>query len=190
MFEQLLGEFTADRQEELRRFFDEVARDQRLRRQLTPRGAVGLLSGLTPRPSVAFASVVTRGRPLGARAVVRLGPDVYAHALYAVYRVLALHAAVSDGALICPGEAARRELGRLYGGAPTPRDSDGIVPTLSQPWGPVLAAVWADHLDVIGHYDGSRDQPPHYDWLPSGSRFRRAEFRHLWAKVAAFICQT
>lgn len=30
-------------------------------------------------------------------------------------------------------------------------DNDGVVPTLSQPWGRVVALVEADHLDVVGH---------------------------------------
>ena len=36
-------------------------------------------------------------------------------------------------------------------------DNDGIVPTLSQPWGKCIAVAQADHLDIIGHHGGSED---------------------------------
>ena len=74
----------------------------------------------------------------------------------------------------------------FYGVDPTPRDSDGIVPTLSQPYGQLLHAVIADHLDTIGHFDAPRRDPPHYDWLTSGSGFNRLAFEELWRKVVDF----
>ena len=57
-----------------------------------------------------------------------------------------------------PGHYARLTHGTLsrlgvpFDASPDERDNDGIVPTLSQPWGRVAAMVTADHEDVIGHF--------------------------------------
>ncbi|MGC4000600.1 MAG: hypothetical protein QM767_25400 [Anaeromyxobacter sp.] len=61
-----------------------------------------------------------------------------------------------------------------------------MVPTLSQVWGQVIAAVWADHLDVLGHFDHATHVPPHHDWLTSGTGFNRKVFEALWRAVVAF----
>ena len=50
-----------------------------------------------------------------------------------------------------------------------------------------LAAVQADHLDVIGHYDDPATQPPHFDWLTTGSSFGTAAFDELWSRVLDFL---
>jgi hypothetical protein len=48
-------------------------------------------------------------------------------------------------------------------------------------------ATWADHLDVVGHFDDPAHEPPHFDWLATGTGFGRAHFVRLWTDVAAFI---
>ena len=70
---------------------------------------------------------------------------------------------------------------------PDLRTNDGIVPTLSQLWGEVICAVTADHHDVIGHFDDPEHDPPHYDWISSGSGFSRNDFERLWVGVADWI---
>jgi hypothetical protein len=65
--------------------------------------------------------------------------------------------------------------------------NDGMVPTASQLWGEVIAGVWADHLDVIGHFDHPTHVPPHFDWLASGTGFTRLQFERLWTKVVAWL---
>jgi triacylglycerol lipase len=67
------------------------------------------------------------------------------------------------------------------------RVNDGIVPTLSQLWGEVIRAVWADHHDVIGHFHHPTHVPPHFDWVASGTGFTREGFEALWDDVAEFI---
>lgn len=54
-------------------------------------------------------------------------------------------------------------LRRVYDGLPDTDASDGIVPTLSQVWGPVIHAAAADHLDAIGHFPDASCDPPHVD---------------------------
>ena len=83
--------------------------------------------------------------------------------------------------------AKRPQLKAGFDDEPDGSDSDGMVPTLSQVWGRVIAAVGADHLDVCGHFDDPEHVPPHIDWLVSGSRFRRPQFEAVWQDVAEFI---
>jgi hypothetical protein len=75
-----------------------------------------------------------------------------------------------------------RGIGRL----PTDSDSDGIVPTLSMPWGDLLWAGEADHLDVIGHFHDDQRPVRHVDWLTSGSAFSRNEFASALDVIARF----
>jgi len=80
-----------------------------------------------------------------------------------------------------------RALRHAYGATPSAAANDGMVPTRSQAWGPILHAAIADHLDVLGHFrDGSHD-PPHVDWLVTGSGFNRVRFEALWSDVARFL---
>jgi hypothetical protein len=78
-------------------------------------------------------------------------------------------------------------LSRAYRTPPSEKASDGIVPTLSQTWGQVVHAAVADHLDALGHFGGAADNPPHVDWLVSGSGFDRPRFEALIDDVARFV---
>jgi triacylglycerol esterase/lipase EstA (alpha/beta hydrolase family) len=60
---------------------------------------------------------------------------------------------------------------------PDERDNDGIVPTLSQPWGRVEAILCADHEDVIGHLD----------WVSSGAGFNEHKLHKMLDVVADCI---
>ena len=53
----------------------------------------------------------------------------------------------------------------------------------------MLFETRGDHLDVIGHFHGPDHQPPHTDWLNTGSKFDRPEFERLWTSVARFIAR-
>jgi mannose-1-phosphate guanylyltransferase len=69
-----------------------------------------------------------------------------------------------------------RALRHAYGATPSAAANDGIVPTRSQAWGRVIHAAVADHLDVLGHFRDASHDPPHVDWLVTGSGFNRARF--------------
>jgi hypothetical protein len=114
--------------------------------------------------------------------------DIYAQSLHAVYSLL--YKLTSRGrpeVFPAPVEAQRKELERGYGELPTHRDNDGVVPTLSQVWGEVIACAKADHLDVVGHFGRSDQESAHADWLPSRSGFDSHDFDAVWAAVASFI---
>jgi hypothetical protein len=71
----------------------------------------------------------------------------------------------------------------------TGRDSDGLVPVLSQAWGRVLHVARADHLDVVGQYGALGEKNWTGDWLPSNSGFDAEAFAAVWQSVAEFIAQ-
>ena len=83
-------------------------------------------------------------------------------------------------------------------------DNDGIVNTLSMLW-PTgdTTLVWADHLDIIGHYvltlakpeaDSAGCQPPRvylsYDSLRSAPLFEGETFRTLWEEIFDFAARS
>lgn len=166
-------------------FLREIVTDRALLTQLTP-DAMDLFGAATPdRPDIAYGSVATVGRPPGLGTFVGAGISPWtqaAHAVYATSHRLA-------GGVPDPGLApeVRQTLDRAKGSPVDPEDSDGVVPTLSQVHGRFLTATLADHLDVIGHFDQTELDPPHHDWFPSGSRFRRPEFERVWACIVGFL---
>jgi len=188
LFEQLLGDFSLERREELVRFLGDVGNDASLIPQLTPEGIDLFNASCQDRPGVRCGSVITQARPPSLRARLNAGLDPYAQITHTVYSFLygrtqqmplpaiPLHTAAQTAALV-----------EAYGALPGPQACDGIVPTRSQVYGRVLTAVRADHLDAIGHFDQPAHRPPHVDWLISGSGFRRLQFERLWRTVVDFV---
>ncbi len=75
-------------------------------------------------------------------------------------------------------------LGSPLPGHDTPIANDGVVPCASQPHmpsggGATPTLVAADHLDVVGHFDGVGET-----LFKSGSEFTPARFSELWRRVA------
>jgi hypothetical protein len=75
------------------------------------------------------------------------------------------------------------------GQVPPPLANDGIVPFRSQLWGKLVWAGQGDHLDVVGHFAGSRRDDEHVDWLSSGAKFDRPRFDSLLDAIAAGILE-
>jgi hypothetical protein len=189
LFAQLLADFSPDRRRALEDFFASLGADQDLLPQITPAATDVFNAATHDRPGVRYGCVVTRARAPGLASALRAGLGTYAQATHALY--VGLHRVASRtprGRLPALSREQARALRRAYGwGWSDPRANDGMVPTLSQVWGEVIAAVWADHLDVIGHFHRPTHVPPHFDWLTSGSGFDRAEFEQIWRAVAAFV---
>ncbi len=186
--EQVLRGFSAERRREIVAFLRQVAAENALVTQLTPEGIDLLNAAITARPGVRYGSIVCRARAPGVGTALRVGPSPTALASHAVF--VALHRVTARAADVSPESFDTAQLAALrvgFGGLPRPSDNDGVVPTLSQPWGKVIAAVWADHLDVLGHFDGERLSPIHHDWLSSGTRFTAASFEDTWRRAAAFL---
>jgi len=50
--------------------------------------------------------------------------------------------------------------------------------------------VRGDHLDVVGHFGDPAHDPPHIDWITTGSGFTLARFEELWGSVVDFMLRT
>lgn len=188
LFDELLREFTPDRREAIESLLAKMNADSTLLGQLAPE-AIELLNAVAPdRAGTRYGSVVCATPAPGLRSAVGVGLDPYAqttHALYvALFRITAGTRAAAQWSL----EPAKRDaVATALGFVPDDRSNDGIVPLHSQPWGEIIHATNADHLDVVGHFAGVDREPPHRDWFSSGSTFRHAEFEALWGDVARFV---
>ena len=189
LYNELLADFNEGRREAVMQFLADVQADQSLVFQLTP-AALDLFNATSADPSgIRYASVVTRAeRPRIGRALGH-GADPYAQSMYLVYSGLwwlASRSRIEDMPEL--GLAQHQSLKRAYGDLPDRYDSDGVVPTLSQVWGPVIHAARGDHLDVVGHYGQTRQVEGIYaDWLPTASGYDDDAFERLWSAVATFI---
>lgn len=186
LFGQLLSDFSPERRTALVTFLAQVSNDQSLVTQLTPEGMDLFNAGVAAREGVRYGSVITQARPPTLRTLIATGLDPYAQATHQVYTFLHARAGIRAPKLSAAHEDALRH---GFGIVPSTAASDGIVPTLSQPWGEIISTVWADHLDVIGHFDDPERHPPHVDWLISATGFRRAEFASVWEKVTDFMLE-
>jgi hypothetical protein len=189
IFAELLADFSPVRRRALEGFFASLGQDQDLLPQITP-AAMDLFNASTDdRPGVRYGCVVTRARRPGPRSAIGAGLRVYAQATHAIYVGLYKVASGSRHDRFARLDARQSStLRRAYlWWRPDPRANDGMVPTLSQVWGEIVAAVWADHLDVIGHFDLPLHVPPHFDWLTSGTGFDRRELVRVWTAVAAYV---
>lgn len=195
LYERLLNDLTDERRTEVVQFLRQIAAEQALLFQLTPAGC-DLLNACTLDPPLAYGSVVTCAAPPRFRVFLRFVVNLYAQFMYPLYWLLHRLSREKDDALrqqlTAPQlQAVDEGLGRPAGA----RDSDGIVPVLSQVWGRVLHVARGDHLDVVGQYgargeeneDDGANKSWGGDWIPSASGFDAAAFEALWSDVAEFI---
>ncbi|PLW70607.1 lipase family alpha/beta hydrolase [Pseudohalioglobus lutimaris] len=186
LYDQLLANFDKTRRLQVEELLGELQRDQSLLTQLTVEAMDLFNAAAGDRDTVRYGSVVTRARPPGLDTARELGLNPGAQAQLGLYYSLSK---LSEGYEFTAIKREHRSaLKSSLGEMPDNSANDGIVPTLSQPWGQCIAAVQADHMDIIGHHgQGSNDAIKHYDWLITNSGFREAEFNEVWSKVASFI---
>ena len=188
LFGRLLEDFTPRRRRAVRELLTDVVRDQALMLQLTPEAMEVFNASVLQRPGIRYGAVVGQAARPTLRSAFDVGLDPAAqvtHALFsALYRLIA---AAPRRVSPEPAPEIARALRRAYRDLPLASASDGIVPTLSQAWGHVLHATVGDHLDVLGHFRDATHEPPHVDWLVSGSGFDRRRFEALWSDVARFL---
>ena len=190
LFSRLLEDFSVGRRRAVRALLRDVVQDQALMLQLAPESMEVFNAAVLPRPGVRYGAVVTKAAPPSLRATLAAGIDPAAQATRVVYSALhQLIAAAPNRAAPQLAKADQRVLQRAYGATPSGDASDGIVPTLSQAWGHVIHAAIADHLDALGHFRDASHDPPHVDWLMSGSGFDRARFEALVDDVVRFLVQ-
>jgi hypothetical protein len=184
----LLADFSLPRRRAVQRLLVQVIDDQSLLMQVSPESMDVFNAAVRDRPGVRYRCIVTRARPPGVGSTLAAGLDPVAQATHAIYQAIYRSAAATPPGRNFPLTAQnRRILQRAYGTVPRSRANDGIVPTRSQIWGEIVAAVQADHLDAIGHFNDPAPQPPHFDWLTTGSGFNRQSFEVVWNRVVDSI---
>lgn len=176
-------------------YFDEL--EQHFRRVGAGQGLIGDLSPdacakrnrvCVDRASVRYGSVMSMAPRPGWRSRPRLGKDPYAHASYAIFALLhALAGRSPKGTLPLVTTKDERKLRMNLGRRPSPRDSDGIVPSCSQLWGELIDAVQADHFDTMGYFSGRAIDPSHVNGMVSGSGFSALRFEQMWRRVTGFL---
>jgi triacylglycerol lipase len=188
LYDELLRDFSDERRHAIRDFFAEVGEDQSLLNQLLPAGMDVFNACTRDQAEVRYGCVLARARAPGVGSTLAAGLSGYAQASHALYAAMYnLSARTPHDRAPMPSWEQIQAMRARWGDVPDLRANDGIVPTLSQLHGEVIAAVRADHHDVIGHFDDTEHDPPHYDWLTSGSGFKRREFEALWACIADWI---
>jgi triacylglycerol lipase len=188
LYSQLLGDFSPERQLAVEQFLGDVEADQALLPQLTPEGIDVFNAATSDRTGVRYGSVISYARDPGVMSTLSVGLDPYGQATHALYHGLhRIAASLPADKVPTLSERQLDTLLTIYGIIPQREANDGVVPTLSQIWGEIVHATRGDHLDVLGHFADSRCDPPHIDWLSTGSGFGRPQFEALWSDVARFI---
>jgi triacylglycerol lipase len=194
---------------DLREYVDEIAGDQGAMVQLMPEAMDLFIAGVEDRPGVLYRSTASMAPPPSARILLpellrpwsAMSGTVFA-ALYAITSRLdhRYPCAAPDA-----GADSEATLARTFGRSPGARANDGAVPIRSQIWGDLVWAGYGDHLDVLGHFRETRPtraeggarraslrgatqtlaEPPHVDWLYSGSAFGCDQFESLMDAIAS-----
>jgi len=197
--EGLLRTIDEVRGHEIRDYIDSIKEDNGAMVQLMPEAMDLFIAGVEDRPGVLYQSTASMAPPPSPRTFVKsLGgrwsaaSGVLFDVLYGItsrydrrYPCGAPELADGDGQVL---------LARAFGRVPGFRENDGVVPIRSQIWGTLVWAGYADHLDVLGHFEGGKRavapdagvaQPPHVDWLCSGSSFDQDRFGTMLDAIAS-----
>jgi hypothetical protein len=165
-------------------FLSQVSVDQAAIVQITPECMDLFNAAVVMHPDVAYGCVVTGAPapPLAWRPEDLLSPERVA--MGGVFLCAWLLAAREHKRYPypMPSRAVLTELERSIENPHSPATNDGIVPTRSQVYGDLIAAVLSDHYDVIGQYQTPDSALS--DWLPSGTRFDASRFEAVWLRVA------
>lgn len=188
LYRDLLSDFDARRYAEVHELLSSVESDQALLTQLTVETMDLFNASAGNRDSVRYGSVVTKAQTPGLSTSMEIGLNAADQAQHALYYSLSRLATGYE--FHPPNEKFRRALKARFGELPDSSANDGIVPTLSQPWGECIAIAFADHLDIIGHFHDDTGTEHHYDWLTTHSNFRETDFNDVWRRVTAFIASS
>jgi hypothetical protein len=186
---------------EIREYVDALEQDNGAMVQLMPEAMDLFIAGVEDRPDVLYQSTASMAPPPSTRTFVESLAGPWSATSGVLFDVLHGITARYDRRYPCgaPGVGEENEstLTRAFGRLPGFHANDGIVPIRSQVWGKLVWAGYGDHLDVLGHYDGRRDDRPasgpgtspesplHVDWLCSGSRFDATCFGPMMDAIAS-----
>ncbi len=194
--ETLLRQIDGVRSREVRDYIDLMREDNGAMVQLMPEAMDLFVAGVEDRAGVFYQSVVSMAPPPSPGSFVRSLRSPWSALSSAIFAILYRITAVQDRAYPCAAPTLdadhERALLQSFGRMPELRESDGVVPVRSQLWGKIAWAGYADHLDVLGHFDGGRTNaasagaaPRHVDWLCSRSDFGAAQFAAMLDAIAS-----
>lgn len=187
---QLLREFTPERQQEVRSFLDSILKDVSLMIQLTPESMEVLNATIRPLEDirhVSYATISPAPSKIIDRARWREWLDPLSVVLYGALYSLA-GKPESGYSYHPPVEPLAFDTGVRLPFDLDPTSNDGVVPTLSQLYGEFRGFVKADHLDVVGHYlRGPLEKQDGADWFLSGAKFSLDTFERLWDDVTRVL---
>jgi hypothetical protein len=179
----------AQGQSEVRLWLDGIRRDQGGIVQITPEAMDIFNAGAEDAEGVRYgfvASAAPPPSPLKLWARVRSPVSAFSATIYST---LFTFASREHDHYPCPPPSAalRRTLDDRCRRTLDSTSNDGVVPTFSMPWGELVWAGGADHLDVVGHFRDDEQPPLHTDWLYSASGLTRAKFAELMRATAKFL---
>jgi hypothetical protein len=198
--ESLLRVLDDARSREVRAYLDAIGEDQGAMVQLMPE-AMELYGAIArDRPGVAYQCTASMAPPPSPMNWVRAITSPWGTLSTSIFAALWGITSRYDERYPCAerdaGEETEAALARAFGRAPGARANDGVVPLRSQLRGRVVWAGYADHLDVLGHFEGGRSgrrggmrgeregEPAHVDWLHSGAEFDRDRFAVMTRAIA------
>lgn len=142
----------------LRDYLEAIRADQGAVIQLTPEAMDLFQAGVEDRQGVVYQSTCAAAPAPTARGLARSLGSPWRALSSALFTTLYGITSRSDTRYPCAPPAldptVERQLAAAFGASPGVRANDGVVPTLSQVWGRVVWAGYADHLDVLGHFPG------------------------------------
>jgi hypothetical protein len=157
---------------EVRGYLDAIRRDQGAMIQLTPEAMDLFQAGIEDRPGVAYQCTCAQAPPPTPGTLARSLSGPWKAISSAIFTTLYGITARYDEEYPCaaPETPADVELmlTRAFGRTPGARANDGVVPVLSQVWGRVAWAGYADHLDVLGHFPGAVTPRPFWSSMFGG----------------------
>ncbi|HEY6460523.1 MAG TPA: hypothetical protein VIY73_10250 [Polyangiaceae bacterium] len=182
------------RNREVRTVLDAIGQDQGAMVQLMPE-AMELFATVTrDRPGVAYQCTASMAPPPSpsnwVRAITSPWGTISTSLFAALWGITSRFDERYPCAAPSAGEESEAFLARAFGRAPGARANDGVVPLRSQLHGTLVWAGHADHLDVLGHFDGGKprgganDEPSYVDWLHSGAKFDRERFDVMTRAIA------
>jgi hypothetical protein len=140
--------------------------------QLTPEAMDLFQAGIEDRPGVLYQCTCAQAPPPTPSTLARSLSGPWRAISSAIFTTMYGITARYDERYPCaaPENAGDVEvvLARAFGKAPGARANDGVVPVLSQVWGRVAWAGYADHLDILGHFPGEIAPRPFLSFLFGG----------------------
>jgi triacylglycerol lipase len=199
--DRLLRVLDDARSREVHSYLGGIGEDQGSMVQLMPEAMDLFQASVRDRPGVRYQCTVSMARPPSPLTWVSQLASPWGTVSTTLFTVLREITARVDERYPCAAPHATSEveatLASAFGRAPDVRANDGVVPLRSQLHGRVVWAGYADHLDVLGHFDGAKDgrvarardaagaeAAPHVDWLRSGAGFDETRFAAMTRAIA------